>query len=323
MTKTHHVLSLIRSHADGDHAHFLAVAASIAADAEASGRMKVARDIRLVTDRAKLELERPKPVTPPIRSELSSLIRGAYPDIDLGNLVLSDELRVRIQRIIREHEHRDALLEKNLQPRRKILLSGPPGTGKTMTAAAVAGTLKMPLYTISLDGVITKFMGETAAKLRLIFDAMQDAPGVYFFDEVDALAASRDRDNDVGEARRMLNSFLMLMEEERSSSLILAATNHRNLLDKALFRRFDAALMYEKPSRDNARVLIETRLSMFDLSGLEWDIVLNEAKDLSQNEIISGAEDAARESILDHNGELTTVILTEALRDRQSVRPGA
>ena len=95
-----------------------------------------------------------------------------------------------------------------------------------MTAGALAGELHLPLFTIVLDGLITKFMGETAAKLRLVFDAMQATRGVYFFDEFDAIGARRSERQDVGEIRRVLNSFLQFLEQDGSHGLIVAATNH-------------------------------------------------------------------------------------------------
>ena len=109
---------------------------------------------------------------------------------------------------------------------RKLLLVGPPGTGKTMTAAALAGELGLPLFSIRLDGLITKYMGETAAKLRLVFDAIQATRGVYLFDEFDALGGERSAKNDVGEIRRVLNSFLQFLEQDDSASIVMGATNH-------------------------------------------------------------------------------------------------
>ncbi|MFI1373727.1 AAA family ATPase [Streptomyces longwoodensis] len=139
------------------------------------------------------------------------------------------------------HEQRQrARLERfGFTPVHRILLSGPPGTGKSMTAAALAGELKLPLFTIRLDGLISRFMGETAAKLRLVFDAVAQTRAVYLFDEFDALGAERAAGNDVGEARRILNSFLLFLDEAPSESLVVAGTNHHQLLDRALFRRFD------------------------------------------------------------------------------------
>jgi len=99
-------------------------------------------------------------------------------------------------------------LAHGLSPRRKLLLVGPPGTGKTLSASVLASELGIPLFQVRLDGLITKFMGETAAKLRQIFDATSQTRGIYFFDEFDAIGSQRGLTNDVGEIRRVLNSFL-------------------------------------------------------------------------------------------------------------------
>lgn len=197
------------------------------------------------------------------------------------------------------------------------MLSGPPGTGKTSTAAALAAELSLPLFTIELDGIITKFMGESAAKLRLVFESIANNRGVYLFDELDALGAERSTPNDVGEARRISTAFLKFLEEDRSTSLILAATNHAKLLDKALFRRFDAIFNYELPDAEQARAVIDNNLTTFDLSALAWDQLLDEVKGMSHCDIARGAADAARMAILDHDGALSPNLLISALAERR------
>ena len=121
-----------------------------------------------------------------------------------------------------------------------------------MTAAVLAHELSMPLLTVRLDSLISKFMGETGGKLRVIFDAVQDQRAVYLFDEFDALGADRTG-NDVGEARRTLNSFLVFLEQAGAESLVVAATNHRAILDRALFRRFDMVIPYGLPGAEGPR----------------------------------------------------------------------
>ena len=115
----------------------------------------------------------------------------------------------------------------------------------------------LPLFVIRLDGLITKFMGETFAKLRLVFDAMNQTRGVYLFDEFDSIGAERGLGNDVGEIRRVVNSFLQMVEQDNSDSLIVAATNHVKLLDRALFRRFDDIIEFDLP--DLARIKLMLR----------------------------------------------------------------
>jgi SpoVK/Ycf46/Vps4 family AAA+-type ATPase len=164
-------------------------------------------------------------------------------------MALPEVLGARLERVLTEQRERDRLREHGFSPMRKLLLVGPPGTGKTMTAAALAGEMGLPLFSIQLDGLITKYMGETAAKLRLVFDAIQSTRGVYLFDEFDALGGERGSKNDVGEIRRVLNSFLQFLEQDDSDSIVLGATNHVGLLDRALFRRFDAVLEYSLAHR--------------------------------------------------------------------------
>ena len=194
----------------------------------------------------------PVPIGRP-RGELANLLEASYPKARLGEMILNDMLANQIQRVIQEQRHSGRIVEHGLSPRRKLLLTGPPGTGKTMTASVLAGELGLPLFQVRLDGLITKFMGETAAKLRQIFDATNRTRGIYFFDEFDAIGSQRGIPNDVGEIRRVLNSFLQMIEQDRSHSLVVAATNHPTILDSALFRRFDDILHYELP--DEAQVI--------------------------------------------------------------------
>jgi len=147
--------------------------------------------------------------------------------------------------------------------RRKILIEGSPGTGKTMTASIIASELNLPLYTVQVDKLVTKFMGETSVKLRQIFDSIESIMGVYFFDEFDAIGADRGIDNEVGEMRRILNSFLQFLEQDNSESIIIAATNNQKILDKALFRRFDDVLHYSMPSSDDVRKLFHKKFEIF------------------------------------------------------------
>ena len=200
------------------------------------------------------------------RGELAGLLTVGYPKTRVADMALEDDLRQRIDRVLVEQRQRERIREHGFAPLRKLLLVGPPGTGKTMTAAALAGELGLPLFTIQLDGLITKYMGETAAKLRLVFDAMQATRGVYLFDEFDALGGQRGGGNDVGEIRRVLNSFLQFLEMDDSDSLVIGATNHVKLLDRALFRRFDAVLEYELPSQQIATQVMRARLGLLDTS---------------------------------------------------------
>jgi len=233
-------------------------------------------------------------------------------------MALTDTLRARLDRVLTEHRERERLRSHGFAPMRKLLLVGPPGTGKTMTAAALAGELGLPLFSIQLDALITKYMGETAAKLRLVFDAIQTTRGVYFFDEFDALGSDRSSSNDVGEIRRVLNSFLQFLEQDDSDSLVLGATNHVGLLDRALFRRFDAVLEYSLPDGEIATRVMRGRLALLDTSDIEWQAAAKAAEGLSHAEIAMACEQAAKNAILNQTTSVRASELATALQERRS-----
>jgi SpoVK/Ycf46/Vps4 family AAA+-type ATPase len=326
MTKIFHVRELIRSFGMNDAERFFNVAASIAVDARAAGKETVATQVEASMKAAQAEIRKTKgsftPVGLPIvqSKELEGLVSGTASDNRLSDLIVDDGLQAKIARFLREHREGDRLRSAGLAPRRKVLLSGPPGTGKGLTAAVIAGELGLPLYKILLDGVISKFMGETGSKLRLIFEAIKKSPGVYFFDEIDALAARRGSD-DVGEARRMLNTLLVMLEEDRSDSVILAATNHPGLLDVAIFRRFDAAFHYALPSDKDIRRVVQTSVGDCTFADVDWDSVVAAGSGLSQAELLIGVADAARSAVLDHEGVVTEELLLQSLWDRQGAGP--
>lgn len=327
MTTQAQLLSLVRSFSERDDARFQSVALQMAAEAAQRGHRKMADQIRLLIQDARVRAEGaaevrggPIPVVRP-KGELAGLLSASYPLKRLDNMVLDDATLGRLRRIVDEHRNRAKLAAHGLKPRRKFLLVGPPGTGKTLTASALAGELSLPLFTILLDGVITKYMGETSSKIRLVFDAMRTTRGVYFFDEVDALATKRMMGDDVGEARRTLNSILQMLDEDDGDALIIAATNHAELLDPAMFRRFDSAIEYSVLPKDRIREIFDKSLSPFDLGRIDWVPVEDAALGLSQAEMIRVAEDAAREAVLGNDAKLDTGILLAAIRERRGELP--
>lgn len=324
MATADQVKALIRSHADGDDTRFYAIAMQVAAQAARSGHGKFAQELRELVDRVKARAKsleptrgpKPVPLAQP-RGELAGLLTVGYPKTRLVDMAFTDGLRARIERALTEQRERDRLREHGFPPMRKLLLIGPPGTGKTMTAAALAGELGLPLFSIQLDGLITKYMGETASKLRIVFDAIQSTRGVYLFDEFDALGGERGSKNDVGEIRRVLNSFLQFLEQDDSDSLVVGATNHVALLDRALFRRFDAVLEYALPTLEIATRVMRARLGLLDTSSIDWNIAARSAEGLSHAEIAMACEQAAKNAILDYSSAVREAELVCALDERR------
>ncbi|HEV3260124.1 MAG TPA: ATP-binding protein [Gemmataceae bacterium] len=326
MATAEQVKALLKSYAEGDDERFLAVSMQLAAHAARKGQTKFAKELRGLIDQAKsrqsaAELQHPVPMARGT-GELAGLLSATYPKVRFADMVLAKPTRQQLTRIVTEYRQQHKLRAHGLSARRKLLLVGPPGSGKTMTTFALASELSLPLLAVQLHAVITKYMGETAAKLHLIFDAMPRSRGVYLFDEFDAIGGHRGLPNDVGEIRRVLNSFLQFLEQDDSDSFIVAATNHPSMLDAALFRRFDDVIRYEMPSPELAKELVLNRLSVFGVQKLDWPEVLAAAEGLSYAEIARACDDAARRAILADRDQVTTESLVLALRERQAINEG-
>ncbi len=321
MATAEQVKALLSSHLDGDEQRFYTVAIQIAAHAARQGHGKLADDIRQLVDQAKAKMaarRRPTPIATP-QGELVDLLAVSYPDTRFSEMVLEKAVHARLERVTREYRARDRISAYGLEPRRKLLLIGPPGSGKTMTARALAGELHLPLLVLRLESLITKFMGETAAKLRLLFDSMGQVQGVYLFDEFDAIGTQRGTLHDVGEIKRVLNSFLQLIEHDRSQALIVAATNHPEVLDRALFRRFDDIVEYGAPSPQLVERALRNKLAAFDTEAVDWKKVVEASAGLSYADLTRACEDAAKTALLDGNAVITTRALIAGLEERSAV----
>jgi len=323
MANAEQLKALIKSHADGDDTRFYAIAIQVAAHAARTGHTKLAQELRDLIDQAK-SAESPKGMrTRPValaqpRGELASLLLVSYPTHCLSDMALEPSLQSRIKRVLLEQRQRDKIRHHGFAPMKKLLLVGPPGTGKTMTASVLASETSLPLLTIQLDALITKYMGETAAKLRMVFDAIGQTRGVYLFDEFDALGGRRAERNDVGEIRRVLNSFLQFLERDESDSLIIAATNHPELLDRALFRRFDAVLEYKLPSSELAERVMKGTLAALNTDNIDWIQAKQAADGLSHSDLTRACQYAAKEAILEGTTHISTQILIAALQERHT-----
>lgn len=325
VARSSQILALLRSFAAGDDARFYRTAMQLAAHESRQGHTKVAGEIRNLVDRAKEErnvLPRrggPTPIAQP-RGELAELLRVSYPETRLEEMVLPQGVKASLVRLLREHRQEQRLIEHGLHPRRHLLLIGPPGTGKTMTARALAGELKLPLFVVRMEGLLTRYLGESVAKLRLVFESMESNPGVYLFDEFDAFGVDRGAGNDVGEIRRVLNAFLQYIEEDASRSLCIAATNHFAALDEALMRRFDDVIRYDIPHRQEIRGLLQNCLAAFDTSKLDFEAIEEQAEGLSHAEITRASEDAAKEMLLSDREQLANDDVFAAVEARLNAR---
>ncbi len=308
---------LLQSHGSGDEERFFAIALQVAATEARLGHNVLANEIREIIDKSRRAKRGNAPIKFP--QELAGMMLLEQPNVPLSALVISEQLRERIERIIQEHREQTRLKSHGLSNRRKILLSGPPGTGKTTTARVLSHELRLPLYTIQVDKLMTRFLGETSAKLRQIFDRIRDEPGVYLFDEFDAIGGDRSLDNDIGEIRRVLNALLQFIEQDVSDSIIIGATNNPRLLDRALFRRFDDVLAFTLPDSEARMKLIENVLGGFKAEQIDWSTILKNSEALSHAEIDYACRDAVKLSILAHQKMVDTVTLNKMLHERNLI----
>lgn len=312
-----HITSMVQSHGAGDDSAFYTVALQVAAREARQGHHKLAADIKKA-----VELSRQAPprsnVTrlAPAKGALAELVTESQPEVVLRDLIVPVDLLDKIKQVLAEQRQRKSLLDHGFVPAHRLLLEGPPGTGKTMTAAVIARELALPLLTVRLDSLLSKYMGETASKLRTVFDSVADRRAVYLFDEFDALGGDRSG-NDVGEARRILNSFLVFLENASPESVLIAATNHRAILDRALFRRFDAVLTYGLPDPKQSTMVMRARLGSL-AKGLRWASIADESVGLSHADLVKAAESAAKTALMRGSSIVTAEDLSDALRTRRA-----
>ena len=308
MASAEHIKGLIRAHVEQDNARFKTIVLQFAANEARQGHMVVARELKQLSEK----LSNTNNV---VQINNNPLLEMYMPNDKISELIVSNNQKIKINRILEEFKNRDKLQAYGLSNRRKILLEGAPGTGKTFTASVIASELGVPLFVVQMDKIVTKFMGETSAKLRLVFEDIKKNIGVYFFDEFDAIGANRSLDNEVGEARRILNSFLQFIEQDDSNSIIIAATNNHRLLDQALFRRFDDVIHYAMPEEDEIRAIFEKKLVKKYYIGNINTSLIDAAKGLSQSEIISACDDCFKSAIL-YNKQFNETDLIAVMKDK-------
>lgn len=314
MATAEQIKSLIHSHFSDDMERFYTIALQLAAHEARQGHSALAHDIRNIVN---IERKKKGPRLIAFPTDLKGLVLTEQPSTPLTAMVMPEDIQNRLKKIIHEYRQQNKLKSHGLKHRRKILLIGPPGTGKTMTARVLAKELHLDLNTVQVDRLATKFMGETSAKLRQIFDLIQQEHAVYLFDEFDAIGGDRSNENDVGEMRRVLNSFLQFIEQDISDSLIIAATNNPKLLDKALFRRFDDVIYYKIPDEKQRKNLISNVLGTFLSSQFAWEKVTDESEGLSHAEMDHACKDAIKNAILTDKNTVNSIDLIQSIKEKQ------
>ncbi len=245
------------------------------------------------------------------------LVEISEPKRSLEDLVLTRRVRHGIEKIIVENQKTELLESHGIRPSRKVLFCGPPGCGKTVAAEVVARALYLPLVLVRFDAVVSSYLGETAANLRKVFDFARSRSMLMLFDEFDAIGKSRSNEEEHGELKRVVNSFLQMLDSFKGEALTIAATNHEGLLDHALWRRFDEIVYFDRPDVDSIQRLL---VQMFRQIGLSASISIADVSSrligMSHADVERMAIDTIKRSILENRPNIEPSILEESINEQ-------
>lgn len=261
MARSDLIISLIRAGAAGDSAMLRSAAEALAAEERAKKHNIVADRIVGALKANGHQVASAKPAQS--SNSGKDFIAEKVPQLRIDDLVLPETVRSDVSYLTEEQHRADLLRSHGLQPRHRVLLSGPPGNGKTALAEGIAETLAVPFFTVRYDALIGSYLGETPQRLRRLFDYVKTTPCVLFFDEFDAVGKERGDVHETGEIKRVVSSILLQVDALPSYVVVIAATNHSELLDRAVWRRFQLRLSMPLPSLDELTLFLSRALGIF------------------------------------------------------------
>lgn len=234
--------------------------------------------------------------------------------IDFEKLILSNETKNQLEQIIQEFKDSDILSTYNLSHKKKILLCGKPGTGKTFSVQAISSVLNLPLVYVRFDSIISSYLGETASNLRKVFDFIENGTWIVLFDEFDIIGKNRDDIHEHGEIKRVVNNFLQILDNFQGNSILFAATNHQSMLDSAIWRRFDEIVYYELPNEELRTRLFENYLRPIKKEkNLNFFNLMRESKGLSPSDIKMIVEEAIKKVVIQSKNIISQKELDESM----------
>lgn len=284
------------------------------------GHETLARQLSRIREssRPSPEAEQLRSLSPLTKSKRSSelLVSFKPPEILRHHMVLASEVERRFHRVEREYAARDRLNRHGFVHRRRVLLYGAPGCGKSLGAERLAWNTGLPFYRVRFDTLISSVFGESASNLRRVFEMAAERPCLLFLDECDFIARSRKATNDVGEIPRIVNTLLQLMEDYEGSGLIVAATNLTEALDEALFRRFDEVLEVPLPGHVEILKLLQQTIAPLGSQKLDFSEVASKLEGQSAATIVKVAQDACKTVILQGSNAVSSAELIAAIEEQ-------
>lgn len=314
---------LFQSFAEGDSEYFNNTAKSIIEDERRKNHFQLADELEKILNSFKVP-DKLKKVESNINQNYLHLLPkdkdSNLPLFDikptkylLEDLVLDPLTEGTLKELIQEYEKKEILSAFSLEPRKKILFCGPPGCGKTISAQAIAGELDLPLLYTRFDSIVSSYLGETALNLRKIFDFTSKGTWILFFDEFDAISKQRDSVDEHGELKRVVNSFLQMLDNYEGDSIIIAATNHQQLLDNAVWRRFDEVIFFDKPTPDEIPKLLIKNLKRYPTNNIDYIKMSEKLTGNSHSDIERLCLNVIRKAILQRKSKIDNSFLEKEI----------
>ncbi len=322
MTTGELLVALFEAYRNNDNSAFLRVGMTLIEEEKAKNHYVLANKLKKILS-SPPEVNCIKPFTnkmngtvelPKDKDNGTELVKVIYPHKNFNDIVLSDEIKKQLDDIIVEYEKKEILKAYGLIPKKKLLFCGAPGCGKTICAEAVANALDLPILYTCFDGLISSYLGETSSNIRKVFDFASKNNWVLFFDEFDAIGKSRDTVEEHSELKRVVNSFLQILDGFICDSMVIAATNHEKAIDKALWRRFDEIIMFDKPNYEQIVTLIQKKLRSFSVESLDIHQFAKELQGCSYADIERVCLSSIKYCIINGNKPITNEVFSENVR---------
>ena len=322
MTTGELLVALFEAYRDNDNSAFLRVGMTLIEEEKAKNHYVLANKLKKILS-SPPEINGNRPFTnklnkvielPKDKDNGTELVKVIYPHKNFNDIVLSDEVKKQLDSVIVEYEKKEILKAYGLTPKKKLLFCGAPGCGKTICAEAVANALDLPILYTCFDGLISSYLGETSSNIRKVFDFASKNNWVLFFDEFDAIGKSRETVEEHSELKRVVNSFLQILDGFICDSLVIAATNHEKAIDKALWRRFDEIVMFNKPDCEQITILIQKKLRAFSVECLDINRFAKELEGCSYADIERVCLSSIKNCLINGNKPITDEVFSENVR---------